>query len=97
MKSIWVLCCLLITSCRQSGPVFIEVNKVPPPFDVGGLSPYVVWMNGKRVEPPKADLKRLVDKVGKENIPRADPYDIHKGWLWPYHARTEGFKEDERR
>lgn len=94
-KSTCVLCCLLITSCLQSDPVFIEINEVPPPFDLGGASPYVVWMNGKRVKLPKADLKRLVSKVGEENIPKADPYDIHKGWLWPHYVRTEGFQEDE--
>ena len=72
-----------------SYPVAIEINSVPFPFDLNGHYPYVVWMNGKRVELPKEDLITLVNKVGKENIPLADTKDIHKGWLSPYFAETE--------
>ncbi len=67
-------------------PVAVEINSVPPPFDMNGHNPYVVWMNGKRVNLPKRDLLLLVDKVGKENIPTISHKDIHRGWLFPYFA-----------
>jgi hypothetical protein len=67
-------------------PVAVEINSVPPPFDMNGYYPYVVWMNGKRVNLPRKDLLLLVDKVGKENIPVANDKDIHRGWLFPYFA-----------
>ena len=70
-------------------PVAIEINSVPFPFDLNGHYPYVVWMNGKRVELPKEDLITLVNKVGKENIPLADTKDIHRGWLSPYFADSD--------
>ena len=72
-----------------SYPVAIEINSVPFPFDLNGHYPYVVWMNGKRVELPKEDLITLVNKVGADNIPLADSQDIHRGWLSPYFAETE--------
>ena len=85
-------CALLIlftTGCLQmetkkTQPVLIEINSVPPPFDLASNNPYVVWMNGKRVKLPKQDLTELVSKVGEENIPKINPHDIHKGWLWPH-------------
>ena len=70
-------------------PVAIEINSVPSPFDMNGHNPYVVWMNGKRVQLPKKDLLLLVDKVGQENIPSLDTRDIHRGWLFPYFADAE--------
>ena len=70
-------------------PTLIEINSVPPPFDLGGDDPYVVWMNGKKVNLPKSDVVALVNKVGKENIPPIDVADIHKGWLWPHYVKRE--------
>ena len=52
-------------------------------------SPYVVWMNGKRVNLPKKDVILLVNQVGEDNIPPADMRDIHRGWLFPYFAEVE--------
>ena len=78
-----------MAGCLQSERVLVEINEVPPPFSLGGNNPYVVWMNGKRVNLPKGDLEKLVRKVGRENIPKINPADIHKGWLWPHHAKRE--------
>jgi hypothetical protein len=78
-------------------PVLIEVNSVPPPFDLAGNNPYVVWMNGRKVNLPKEDLTELVNKVGEENIPSIDLMDIHKGWLRPHYAKKEEFPENRGR
>ena len=92
---------LFFASCKKSyppeplpfevsnNPVAIEINSVPPPFDLGGHNPYVVWMNGKRVNLPKKDVISLVNQVGEDNIPPADMRDIHRGWLFPYFAEVE--------
>ena len=81
----------------ETKPVLIEINNIPPPFNLGGDDPYVVWMNGRKVDLPKEDLVRLVNKVGEENIPDIDPVDIHKGWLHPHHVKREEFPENARR
>ena len=101
MKVILGISLLILTSCKKSSsldittypppssPVAIEINSVPPPFDLGGHNPYVVWMNGKRVNLPKKDVLSLVNQVGQDNIPPADVRDIHRGWLFPYFAEVD--------
>ena len=101
MKFIWLAVFTLFTSCVNSPdpepiiinpppyPVAVEINSVPPPFDMNGYNPYVVWMNGKRVNLPKKDVILLVNQVGEDNIPPADMRDIHRGWLFPYFAEAE--------
>ena len=74
----------------------IEINSVPPPFDIDGRHPYVVWVNGERVNMPKKDIIALVNKIGKENIKRADSKDIHRGWLFS-HLKGDPSNEFERK
>jgi hypothetical protein len=82
---------VLIT--HPEGPYLMEINSVPPPFDVAGNFPYVLWVNGKHIpRPPYKDLNEIVAKVGKDNIPPIDPKDIHKGWIVPHYAKIEDSK-----
>ncbi len=68
-----------------SVPMFIEINNVPPPFDVAGNFPYVLWINGQRVPyAPVKELTAVVDKVGRSEIKEIQYADIHKGWLYPH-------------
>ena len=65
-------------------PLLIEINSVPPPFDVDGYMPYVLWINGMYIKnPDKKALTAIVSKIGVKNIPPIDPTNIHKGWLEP--------------
>ena len=88
---------LLLCGCSVSqeaplkldSPVALEINAVPPPFNMAGHYPYVVWMNGQRVQLPKKDILLLVEKVGAQNIPMANQEDIHRGWLFPYFINAE--------
>tara|TARA_B100002019_G_scaffold287061_1_gene298474 strand:- start:430 stop:762 length:333 start_codon:yes stop_codon:yes gene_type:complete len=103
MKIFLFAVCLFFISCRSKStpeviiidppnhPVAVEINSVPPPFDMNGYYPYVVWVNGKRINLPKKDLLMFVDKFGKDNIPKVTAKDIHQGWLYPYFAEN---KED---
>ena len=62
---------------------FIEINSVPPPFDVDGMHPYVLWINGKKMNISKVK-RRLADIVNSyENGEiQAPPHlDIHQGWM----------------
>lgn len=68
-------------------PLLMEINSVPPPFDVAGNFPYVLWINGQRVPyAPVQELRAVVNKVGEENIKEIDMADIHKGWLSPHYG-----------
>ena len=68
-------------------PLFIEVNNVPPPFDVNGHFPYVLWINGERVlYAPTEEIQALIKKVGNNNIRKLNSSDIHAGWLKPHYG-----------
>jgi hypothetical protein len=79
-----ILFFLLFSGCAQREIPFIEINSIPPPFDINGRRPYAVWVNGQRIEMPKKDIMVLVNKIGKENIQPADTADIHRGWLFSH-------------
>tara|TARA_R110000772_G_scaffold84506_2_gene178322 strand:+ start:183 stop:512 length:330 start_codon:yes stop_codon:yes gene_type:complete len=79
-----VLVFLSFGGCVQKPIPFIEINSIPPPFDVNGIRPYAVWVNGQRVNMPKKDIMTLVKKIGKENIKPANTDDIHRGWLFSH-------------
>tara|TARA_Y100000356_G_C11110038_1_gene209112 strand:- start:164 stop:544 length:381 start_codon:yes stop_codon:yes gene_type:complete len=65
-------------------PLLVEINSVPPPFDVKGHIPYVLWINGMHISrPDQKALSAIVNKIGRENIPPINTKDIHKGWLEP--------------
>ena len=87
-----VLLLFMCGGCAQKAIPFIEINSIPPPFDVNGRRPYAVWVNGQRVEMPKKDIMVLVNKIGKENIKPADTNDIHRGWLFSHFSEptTDG-------
>ena len=89
-----VLFVLILGGCSQTQTQVIEINSTPPPFDVNGVFPYVVWVNGRRVNMQKKDIMALVDKIGKDNIKRANALDIHRGWLFSYFGgdSTDEFK-----
>ena len=72
------------SGCVPNTPQVIEINSVPPPFDVNGRFPYVVWANGERVDLPREELILLVKKIGKDNIKPSKNKDIHAGWLFPH-------------
>tara|TARA_Y100000592_G_C5412532_1_gene288835 strand:+ start:481 stop:903 length:423 start_codon:yes stop_codon:yes gene_type:complete len=70
----------------------MEINSVPPPFDIAGNFPYVLWINGKHIpSPPHKDLNNVIAKVGKSNIPSIDPVDIHKGWIEPHYVKITNY------
>jgi len=75
---------LVCGGCVKTKTKVIEINSVPFPFNINGTQPYVIWVNGRRVNMPHKDIKSLVNKIGKDNIKRADLKDIHRGWLYSY-------------
>jgi len=90
MRFSYFLLCLFCSSCF-SGSNFpenamIEINSIPPPFDINGRRAYVVWVNGKRVDLNQKEIVYFVNKIGAENIKPVSAEDIHLGWLMPYYG-----------
>ena len=75
---------ILHQSYWEEQPIFVEINQVPPPFDLAGNHPYVVWINGARVRIPEEYVHPIIKKVGKENIKPIDIPNMHEGWLRPH-------------
>ena len=76
---------LVITKLAyRSQPVFVEINQVPPPFDLDGHDPYVLWVNGARVRIAKEYLHPIIEHIGKENIKPIDIPNMHDGWIEPH-------------
>ena len=69
---------------KNKAPILIEINNVPPPFDVAGNFPYVLWINGMYISNPdyKA-LHSIINNIGEDRIPGINPKDIHEGWIQP--------------
>jgi hypothetical protein len=88
---------LAFCGCVPKEIPFIEINSVPPPFDIDGRYPYVVWVNGERIDLPKKDIITLVNKIGKENIKKANPEDIHRGWLFSHLTGSSSHKPNANR
>ena len=72
--------------------VLIEINSIPPPFNLGKHDAYVVWINGCRVHPSKKSVINFVNLVGKENIHPIRVDDIHKGWMHPHYVENISIK-----
>ena len=62
---------------------FIEINSVPEPFDVNGMHPYVLWINGKKmnISKVKKQLVEIVNSFENEEIQPPPSPDIHRGWM----------------
>ena len=88
---------LAFSGCTRKTIPFIEINSIPPPFDINGRHPYAVWVNGERIDLPKKDILILVNKIGKENIKRADPQDIHRGWLFSHLTGSPSYEPNAKR
>ena len=72
--------------------VLMEINSIPPPFNLGKHDAYVVWINGCRVHPSKKSIVNFVNLVGKENFQSINVDDIHKGWLHPHYIENASIK-----
>jgi hypothetical protein len=81
----------------NSPPILIEINSVPPPFDVAGSFPYVLWINGMHIpSPDQKALSSIVNKIGEDKIPKVKPEDIHEGWIEPRFVKRYFDKKKER-
>tara|TARA_B100001123_G_scaffold429447_1_gene547970 strand:+ start:1442 stop:1711 length:270 start_codon:yes stop_codon:yes gene_type:complete len=69
----------------------IEINSIPPPFDINGNRPYVIWINGQRADLSQKEIKAIVANIGEENITESNSTDIHKGWLFPHNKKNNNF------
>jgi hypothetical protein len=75
-------------------PHVIEINSVPHPFNLGGYEPYVVWVNGQRINLTLNQKKDLINIIKAENIKPVSEADLHSGdgWLHPLYPSRKSFE-----
>tara|TARA_A200000159_G_scaffold54006_1_gene50036 strand:- start:17577 stop:17933 length:357 start_codon:yes stop_codon:yes gene_type:complete len=75
-------------------PHVIEINSVPHPFNLNGGNPYVVWVNGQRVNLTLNQKKDLINIIKAENIKPVSEEDLHSGdgWLNPLYPSRKSFE-----
>jgi len=60
----------------------IQINSIPFPLNIGGMYPYVVWVNGKKVNLKPGDSYKLAVALGLPlNPPPTEDMHNGKGWL----------------
>ena len=67
---------LMINSYNQE----IQVNRLPHPFNVNGMIPYQVWVDGKHV-PLGSEMCRVITEA--LNLKFVQPEQQHNCWLEP--------------
>ena len=64
----------------------IQVNRLPHPFNVGGLVPYQVWVDGERLPLNSKKAKQIVKTLNLKFEQPENTREIHSGagWLQPH-------------
>ena len=71
--------------------VDIQVNPIPAPFNLNGIMPYAIWVNGK---PLPMSPKLSIDVARALNLNFTQPKNTAKihngeGWLYPLNIETD--------
>lgn len=63
----------------------VQINPIPHPLSIDGQIPFVVWVNGKRLELSGAQVKHLTQSLNIKYEKPQDTAEIHdgEGWLEP--------------
>ncbi len=63
----------------------IQVNRLPHPFNLNGNTPYAVWVDGKRLQLSRNEVKSLAVALNLKFTQPEDTAEIHngEGWLYP--------------
>lgn len=61
----------------------IQINPVPQPFNM--MHPYVIWVNGERLDIPKKDIILIAEEFNLSLEPPQNTAELHSGngWLSP--------------
>lgn len=63
----------------------IQINPIPHPLNLGGVIPYVVWVDGQRMPLKPGRVRKLAVSLGLPLNVRGTP-EMHAGagWLEPH-------------
>ena len=62
----------------------IQINPIPHPFSINGEIPFVIWVDGKRLNLNNSEILQLTNSLNiKYKIPN-ETAEIHQGRGWQY-------------
>lgn len=62
----------------------IQINPIPHPFSVNGEVPFVIWVDGKRLQLSNSEIKQLTKSLNiKYQVPN-NTAEINQGAGWQY-------------
>lgn len=65
----------------------IQINPIPHPFSLNGEIPFVVWVDGKRLQLNNSEIKKIAKSLNiKYQVPN-NTAKIYQGEGWQYPLR----------
>lgn len=62
----------------------IQINPIPHPFSLNGQVPFVVWVDGKRLQLDHSEIIQLTKSLNIKYETPKDTAEIHQGAGWQY-------------
>lgn len=63
----------------------IQINAIPHPFNVNGFNPYVVWVNGEKLQVSPGRVRELAISLGLPlDTPATAEMHAGAGWTHPF-------------
>ena len=64
----------------------IQINSIPSPLNLNGNIPYVIWVNGEKLNLDPLEVKKLAESLNIKYSPPPNTAKIHsgEGWLYPF-------------
>lgn len=62
----------------------IQINPIPHPFSINGEFPFVVWVDGKRLQLSNSEIKQLTKSLNIKYQAPNNTAKIHQGEGWQY-------------
>ena len=73
----------------------IQINRLPHPLNINGENPYAIWVDGKRLNLDRNQVKDLARSLHIKFEQPKDTAQIHSGagWLFPLEVNEEDEEE----
>lgn len=68
----------------------IQINPIPHPFSMNGERPFVVWVDGKRLNLNNSEIIKLTNSLKIKYKTPKNTAEIHQGQGWQYPLKING-------
>ena len=80
----------MISTSKNDDMFILQVNRLPPPFNVNGSLPFQVWVDGERLPLHDQKAKDII-KILDLNFTQPTDISLHNGngWLFPRNINSK--------